>query len=608
MNIAAIMPQLQRGQALFQSGRTVEAWTVLAPLRMAINGHVQALGLYALAAQAAGRIDEAVEALKRLSVLQNDPPEILGAIADTYGKAGRHAEAFRHWQVMAARFPEIIEAHLNCAVAAASAGRHDDAIDATDRGLKRFPGEARLLATKAMALKNADRIPEAAAAFELAVAADPQRALTRHNQAVTLRAASRFEEACEAYQAAETLGMKGAQFHANWAAAALEASRLDQAEQLYLKALDEDPDHLESRKGLTRLKVEYRGGEGAFDHYQRIAEKRPNDPKGWFEWASALIVNRRTAEAQEVVERGLRQIPGSPPLRAVRSFARGMIGDSSAALDELEAVLADQPGNPNLEALIPQIAIRAGRPARAAELLEKRTASMPQDQLAWSMLALAWRLIDDPREFWLCDYDRLVIVADVPSAEGADDAAAYAAEIATLLDPLHVTLAEPGDQSLRGGTQTSGALFARPDPAIQHFRESVRRSVEAAIAGLPDDPAHPFLGRKSPHVDFSGSWSVRLAPGGHHASHVHPEGWMSSAYYARLPRVGDAEAAAAARDRQGWIQFGVPPEHLGLDLAPRRVIEPRPGRLVLFPSYLWHGTIPFDQGDRLTAAFDVLPR
>jgi hypothetical protein len=42
-------------------------------------------------------------------------------------------------------------------------------------------------------------------------------------------------------------------------------------------------------------------------------------------------------------------------------------------------------------------------------------------------------------------------------------------------------------------------------------------------------------------------------------------------------------------------------------LPPRRIVEPGPGRLVLFPSYMWHGTIPFAAGDRLTAAFDYQP-
>ena len=42
--------------------------------------------------------------------------------------------------------------------------------------------------------------------------------------------------------------------------------------------------------------------------------------------------------------------------------------------------------------------------------------------------------------------------------------------------------------------------------------------------------------------------------------------------------------------------------------APEHFVEPKPGMLALFPSYFWHGTVPFeDGGRRLTAAFDVVP-
>jgi predicted 2-oxoglutarate/Fe(II)-dependent dioxygenase YbiX len=44
---------------------------------------------------------------------------------------------------------------------------------------------------------------------------------------------------------------------------------------------------------------------------------------------------------------------------------------------------------------------------------------------------------------------------------------------------------------------------------------------------------------------------------------------------------------------------------LKLDLPSYAQIEPVPGRLVLFPATLWHGTTPFDRGERLTVAFDV---
>ena len=189
------------------------------------------------------------------------------------------------------------------------------------------------------------------------------------------------------------------------------------------------------------------------------------------------------------------------------------------------------------------------------------------------MLSIAWRLLGDPREQWLCDYDRLVMVTEAAPTNGSGSAADYAATVAATLDPLHRSRAAPGDQSLRGGTQTSGALFDRPDPAIQAFRAAVIDAAEQAIAGLPDDPAHPFLRRKATRLGRGRKLVGTSVGRGHHIPHVHHQGWMSSAYYARLPQA----VAAADEPHQGWIQFGVPPAILGLDLAPRRVVGPSPG-------------------------------
>jgi hypothetical protein len=99
------------------------------------------------------------------------------------------------------------------------------------------------------------------------------------------------------------------------------------------------------------------------------------------------------------------------------------------------------------------------------------------------------------------------------------------------------------------------------------------------------------------HPRFVGSWSVRLTQGGFHEPHIHNEGWLSSAFYVSLPQ--------SAGSRAGWLTIGEPQSVLGLDMQPRRVVEPRRGRLILFPSYLWHGTIPALPGERLTIAFDV---
>jgi len=63
-----------------------------------------------------------------------------------------------------------------------------------------------------------------------------------------------------------------------------------------------------------------------------------------------------------------------------------------------------------------------------------------------------------------------------------------------------------------------------------------------------------------------------------------------------------------ATAQQGWLKFGEPPYELDLKAPIRRTLQPKPGRLVLFPSYLWHGTIPFrGEQSRTTIAFDVVP-
>ena len=62
-----------------------------------------------------------------------------------------------------------------------------------------------------------------------------------------------------------------------------------------------------------------------------------------------------------------------------------------------------------------------------------------------------------------------------------------------------------------------------------------------------------------------------------------------------------------AAQEQELVARSVADERLGLAIAPSRMVQPLPGRLVLFPSYLWHGTVPFEGGERLTIAFDVRP-
>ena len=96
-------------------------------------------------------------------------------------------------------------------------------------------------------------------------------------------------------------------------------------------------------------------------------------------------------------------------------------------------------------------------------------------------------------------------------------------------------------------------------------------------------------------------WHVILKKGGHQSLHNHPSGWLSGVIYLKVvPDLGREEGA---------IEFGLNSPFFSSDKTERYVIHPVEGDILLFPSSLYHRTIPFtaDQ-DRVIVSFDVIPR
>jgi hypothetical protein len=139
------------------------------------------------------------------------------------------------------------------------------------------------------------------------------------------------------------------------------------------------------------------------------------------------------------------------------------------------------------------------------------------------------------------------------------------------------------------------------DAAVQSLLRAFAAPLVDYVRSIEVDENHPLNSRGRAAVALKGCWSVELHGRGYHVNHVHPEGWISSAYYVKTP----ASTADAAR-KHGWIKFGESALPLPAVTA-EHAVEPRPGRLVLFPSYMWHGTNPvLDDEERLTVAFDAV--
>lgn len=240
--------------------------------------------------------------------------------------------------------------------------------------------------------------------------------------------------------------------------------------------------------------------------------------------------------------------------------------------------------------------------AEARRQFEHALRINPSEQLALAGLLLALRAEGDPRYLQFADFNRFVKIYDIgapPGIRTEEFLDALAAELRAAHSGRH----EPLDQTLRGGTQTLGDLFSRSTPAVTALRRAIAEKVEDYVQSMARGVPNAVTTRRSAGFRFAGSWSCLLRPQGFHTNHIHPEGWISSAFYADLPAAVDNHET-----HEGWFKLGESNLGLGPGDRPERFVKPERGMLVLFPSFFWHGTVPFGGSDtRLTVAFDAVP-
>ena len=166
----------------------------------------------------------------------------------------------------------------------------------------------------------------------------------------------------------------------------------------------------------------------------------------------------------------------------------------------------------------------------------------------------------------------------------------------------HPTLVvAPTSHATRQGRHT-GELLAEPKGPVAGLEARINEAVAAYIRALPQDPDHPFLANPPERWRLT-AWSVVLEAQGHQVPHIHPA-WLSGVYYVKVPQVVASDEAR----RAGWIEFGRPNPQIPATVEPEiRAYRPEEGLMVLFPSYFYHHTVPFETGEqRISIAFDVL--
>ena len=159
---------------------------------------------------------------------------------------------------------------------------------------------------------------------------------------------------------------------------------------------------------------------------------------------------------------------------------------------------------------------------------------------------------------------------------------------------------EPATKSTTGGYHTSGNLFNKIDYELVELQELIKQQIN--IYRNHYRSSKDYFITKWPNKNDIEAWHVKLVKKGYQKPHIHPGGWLSGCFYLKIPKT--------LKENQGAIKFTLTGYDYPFDKKlPSLVHVPKIFDIALFPSSLFHETIPFfSQEERHVIAFDIMPR
>jgi Tfp pilus assembly protein PilF len=553
-----------------------------------------------LALKGTGDLQQAEQWLRFSVELAPERAEFHANLANLLRAQKKYPAAEEAYRTAVRLAPEFASARRGLALTLDDLRRYAEAETECRALLARDPADAEAWTILGMAFAHRDLNLEAESAYRRAIALDPGNSIAHHNLGALLVRLER-PEALSALETAGALGAVGYETAYNIGRAALNEGDLDRAEGGFARAVELQPTNIEAQMTLAR--VRYMRGDPAFVRSLVTAVKSNRDNVPLQHLLGRVLWRAGQLSEAEVFLRDVLTRKGSharvqSTLSAVL-LEQGQLKEAETLALEAAAL---RPHDQSVLLNAVTVLLARGAAEDAVPFIRAQLSRTPASPEWLAHEATAARLLGTERYRQLYDYDRFVRVFELEAPPGWSSMEELNRALAATLNERHHFSQHPLDQTLRNGTQTSRSLLTDPDPAVRSILKAFEAPIEEYRRSLGSSPDHPLSRWNVGVSQFTGAWSVRLQRNGYHVNHLHPDGMLSSAYYVEIP-----EEAQDPQLKSGWLKLGEP-RFAVRGLTPERFVQPKPGRLVLFPSYMWHGTTPiYGAQTRLTIAFDVRP-
>jgi len=429
---------------------------------------------------------------------------------------------------------------------------------------------------------------------------------TLENQARAFYQTGRLGEALHACRQLLSLEPRRLDVLAFAGTLAFKLGRHREAAELYQAALGLKPDHAEAHYNLGNALRELGQTEGAAAAYRRAAELRPDLGPAHYNLGFVLRAGGRLQEATQAYRRAAELMPDSPDVLRGLGSVLHEAGRLEEAAGAYRRALALRPEPETYKSLVGAL-LEQGDARGAVAVCDAWLELAPADVLALAVKCAALNELGDRERLReLLDFERFVQIRRIePPARYASLAEFNQALARHVLE--HPTLRVPPEDDPtyhHPSLYITDELLVEPKGPVADLERIIHAHIEDYRRAVAQGPAHVFT-THWPERWHLASWGVVLRGEGNLVPHVHLDGYLGGVCYVELPEVIHDPRAS----RAGWFELGRPPAELNLHAEPEVLpIQPEEGRMILFPGYFYHGTVPYRSAERrISIAFDLVP-
>jgi len=337
------------------------------------------------------------------------------------------------------------------------------------------------------------------------------------------------------------------------------------------KAVKSDPGHAASWTNLGAMYLNERNLEAAADAFRHLCELTPDTLGGLIKYGDVCLDLDRFEEAERVYQEAATLAPDDANVLFGLAQSKMFLGRWHEGEEVVNRALAIEPGHTYLLSIKALVDLELGHFESVRQLF---------------------------------DFDGLIEMVDFGKPEGLEDMKAFNDALCEHALNHHSIVYEPRGKATLKGYQTSDLTEDEDKGPVALLVTLIEQAVRNYQETHGLDAAHTFLAQRPDRWSIY-LWATVLESQGHQAAHFHPSGWLSGVYYARVPDV----IASGDENEDGWIEFGRMEKYTKAKAEPVvRTYQPKEGRAVFFPSYLYHLTKPFESDEkRISFAFDIIP-